>query len=148
MTARYKPGSRVQKVWEKFETDGPEAAVTFGLTLDLKPGTLREWMRMFAKLLGQPVPTVKIASKAAAPLPTYKAAPTGNLVPRKLAKGEAYVPAKNDRVRLAYDDDDTWGPGTIVAAGPQTSSWRADRDRMERNSSNGQFVQLVPKVQR
>lgn len=42
---RFKPGSRVQKVWEKFLDEGSQAAFDYGLTLDLKPNTLRSWMK-------------------------------------------------------------------------------------------------------
>lgn len=45
MSARFKPGSRVQQVWEVFEAKGAEAAYNFGLTLSLKATTLKAWCR-------------------------------------------------------------------------------------------------------
>lgn len=66
--------------------------------------------------------------------------PLGPVRTVKLAKGETYVPQKRDRVRLRYDDDNTWGPGTIIEAGPEQSSWQADKDRQLRISSNRNLV--------
>lgn len=54
----------------------------------------------------------------------------------------AYLPSKGDRVRLTYDDDDTWGPGVVVAAGPQASLWRADSDKRERGNCNRHLKHL------
>jgi hypothetical protein len=48
MTTKYKPGSRVQKVWEVYEKDGADKAFKFGLTLALKETTLRAWVRMWS----------------------------------------------------------------------------------------------------
>jgi len=47
-----------------------------------------------------------------------------------------YVPRPGDRVKLRYDDDDSWGPGKVLVVGPQQSIWRADRDKKERVTSN------------
>ena len=61
MTAKYKPGSRVQLVWEVYESKGAEAAYNHGLTMDLKATTLKSWVRMWAKELGQDAPSIKTA---------------------------------------------------------------------------------------
>ena len=49
MSERYKAGSRVQKVWEVYERDGPEKAAAFGATLGLAPTTIKSWNRMWSK---------------------------------------------------------------------------------------------------
>lgn len=53
---------------------------------------------------------------------------------------EPYQPKVGDRVRLRYDDDNTWGDGVVVAAGPEQSEWRADSDRVERCAMNENLV--------
>lgn len=49
---------------------------------------------------------------------------------------QVYQPQNGDRVVLVYDDDNTWGPGTVVRAGEEQSLWRADKDRQERCTIN------------
>ena len=111
-------GSRVQKVWDKYRAEGAEAAFVFGLTLDLKHGTLREWMRMYAKLLGQTAPSYK-----APPVPTSEKAPRKSKpkfeMPSKV-EGIKHGPraSANDRV---YSCGDPRITGTVLKAGPESS---------------------------
>jgi hypothetical protein len=45
MSARYKPGSRCQSVWEVYEASGAEAAIEKGRALGLSESTLKNWIR-------------------------------------------------------------------------------------------------------
>ena len=52
----YKPGSRVQDVWEKYKAEGAESAFNHGISLSLAAGTLRSWIAAWAKGIGGDVP--------------------------------------------------------------------------------------------
>lgn len=52
---RYKPGSRIQSVWEVFLTKGPKEAFEFGGTLGLKVVTLNHWCRVWGRETGKAV---------------------------------------------------------------------------------------------
>lgn len=115
MTTKYKPGSRVQRVWEVYEKDGAEAATKFGATLALAPTTLKSWCRMWAK--GQT--RTSEASGGGA-----KREPREVLTPeQKLEKKNQLIAFGRRRVHC------TWWPerhGTLIKEGPEVSEIRWD----------------------
>lgn len=86
MTTRYKAGSRVQQMWEKWEAKGTPAATAFGPSLNLAASTIKAWCRMWER-----------EKEAGGPKP--KAAK-----PDKPVKEGA--PAKPKKVRLANMTDE------------------------------------------
>lgn len=46
---RYKPGSRIARVWAALQESGPEAATNLGTGLGLAAGTLRSWLRAWER---------------------------------------------------------------------------------------------------
>ncbi len=52
--SKYRPGSRVDQVYNYYLLHGPDKAAEFGKTLDLADGTLRGWIRMWTKAGAEP----------------------------------------------------------------------------------------------
>jgi hypothetical protein len=46
---KYRPGSRVAQVYDHFLQHGADSTVTFGQQLKLADGTVKGWLRMWAK---------------------------------------------------------------------------------------------------
>jgi len=119
MTARYRPGSRLQACWEKFEGEGADAMIAVGVSLGVTLGVLAQWRRMWTKEKGAPVPT-----NGAAP-PAQRAAPPA---PRPMQTKPPVV-VKFDRERLAF----------LIAKGPEQSIVRWADTRDDRCYSNDQL---------
>jgi hypothetical protein len=110
MSARYKPGSRVQSVWETFESDGADVAIARGVSLSVSLATLRQWTRAWSKESGSPF----AARPERAPRP-MQTKPT--------------VVVKFDRERVAY----------LIEKGPEQSHVRWADTREDRFYPNDQL---------
>jgi len=135
----------VAQVWAKFQSDGAEAAFAFGLTLDLKVGTLKEWMRFMAKDMGQEVPATIRKAKAPAGSTAAKEGKPAKLPKLSKAERAAYIPAANGKRRIfaAYYPERF---GTLVHEGPETSQIRWDNGETADQYLPNRFVVDVKKV--
>lgn len=120
-----RPESPKGRVFTAFAREGIQAALDLAEELDISKANVDRWINK--EWADEP----RTGRKDGQPYLKRVA---------RIRKGEAYVPAQNDRVVLSYDDDNSFGPGTVKAAGPEASVIRFD-DRVERNISN---LFLVP----
>jgi hypothetical protein len=111
VTARYKLGSRVQAVWEKFEEAGADDAIAAGVSLHVSLGTLKGWVRGWSRETGAPVSSfsTRDAARPAAAAPA----------PRPMVTKPTVV-VKFDHERVAY----------LIEKGPEVSRirWGDTRD--------------------
>ena len=126
MTVWYKIGSRLQSVWEKYESEGGEAAIAFGLSVKVSLGTLKQWTRMWEK--GNVRPGVPFPTNGAAPTTTTTSVALPRPPPRSMVTKPTVV-VKWDRERVAY----------LIEKGPQASIIRWGDTRDERCFANEQL---------
>jgi hypothetical protein len=124
MTVWYKVGSRLQSVWEKYESEGSEAAIAHGLSVDVSLGTLKQWTRMWEKGNVRPgVPFPETNGAALSPTST-RAAP----LPRPMVTKPTVV-VKWNRDRVAF----------LIEKGPEVSIVRWGDTREDRAFGNEQL---------
>jgi hypothetical protein len=105
MSTKYRPGSRVQQVWEVYEKEGADGATAFGKGLGLADGTLKGWMRMWS---------TGIDKKAKMPSPPISTKP-----PTKVIRTSRSMLGK-ERIRVIGIE----GEAYLIAQGPDQSEIR------------------------
>jgi hypothetical protein len=105
MTARFKPGSRVQQMWEAYDKDGPKAATALGPSLNLSPSTINGWVRVWdrEKQTGTRIMGVKTAQLTGKTSKTI-ADPVSKEPKVKLPKKQQYkfTGTGKQRIRCTY----------------------------------------------
>jgi len=124
----FKPGSRVQAVWEVYEKGGQQAAFDFGNTQNLAESTLLSWIRGWAKNAKQPNEVKASGSKP-------KAAKAGSA---------PIITPTTVRVRgIGYPKE---RHGTVKQPGPEVSLVKWDDAEGNRHDcvSNNYLIKLLP----
>jgi len=124
----FKPGSRVQAVWEAYEKGGQQAAFEFGATQDLAESTLLSWIRGWAKNAKQPSEVKASGSK-----------------PKAAKAGSAPVITPTT-VRVRQIGFSKGRHGTVKQPGPEVSLVKWDDAEGNRHDcvTNEHLIKLLP----
>src|SRR5215469_14428892 len=132
MGRTFKAGSAISKVYETLKEKGGEVAFKLGVSLGKKEGTVRNWIRVFAKELGEGL-SAEVKAKVAAPPKEKRPINTeGNTIGKT-------------RVFLSYWPELT---GVVITAGPQQSVVRWDNGWPQTTYSNEFLIEVKPEKKR